>query len=101
MQTTRNHSMRVSSVQGLVPAWQYIDSRLRQSRVLSCEKSALRFEGCTRLPARAQAATALPVLEERRREVTTQLGQQLGRLGHGFVASTHDLFEQACPARFR
>ena len=50
-------------------------------------------------PLRAQAATALPVLEERRREVTTQLGQQLGRLGHGFVASTHDLFEQVCDMR--
>ena len=52
------------------------------------------------MPAHAQAATALPVLEERRREVTTQLGQQLGRLGHGFVASTHDLFEQVRPTRY-
>ena len=57
----------------------------------------------TYLPAFAQAATALPVLEERRREVASQLGQQLGRLGQGFVASTHDLFEQVPqrPARPR
>ena len=44
-----------------------------------------------------QAVTALPVLEERRREATSQLGRQLGRFGQGVVAGTHDLFEQVQP----
>ena len=47
--------------------------------------------------ARAQATEALPALAERQRAVQAQLGQvgqHLGRFGHGLVSGTHDLFEQ-------
>ena len=44
-----------------------------------------------------QAQTALPVMEERRRQVQQQLGQygnHIGRFGREFVANTTELFEQ-------
>lgn len=47
-----------------------------------------------------QAQTALPVIEERRRQVQQQLGQygsHIGRFGREFVANTTELFEQVLP----
>lgn len=53
------------------------------------------ISACSWCPAQAQ--TALPVMEERRRQVQQQLGQygsHIGRFGREFVANTTELFEQ-------
>lgn len=66
---------------------------LGQTAVVAVEHAVEHVE---QLPQHAQ--TALPVIEERRRQVQQQLGQygsHIGRFGREFVANTTELFEQA------
>lgn len=81
----------VSTHEGPLKAHLVLISRLPSMSV----PSAATISACSFCPVQAQ--TALPVMEERRRQVQQQLGQygsHIGRFGREFVANTTELFEQ-------